>query len=94
MSKQIVVAGKKYDSRTVVSATEKLKLPNHPKVSAIAMPKTGEEGKLVLIVKIPFDRLGLNTKEIHLEIPSPRRIDAINKVVEALKLSPMYRRIA
>jgi len=39
MSKKIKVAGKEYDSRSVVMQPEKLNLPNHPRVSAVATPK-------------------------------------------------------
>jgi len=97
MSKKVTVAGTQYDSRTVVSQTERLNLPNHPKVNALAIPQMSEKGhtgNLKVIVKIPFGRLEANTKEIILTIPSPRRIDAINKVVEAVKSCPMYRRIS
>jgi hypothetical protein len=95
MSKKVEVAGQIYDSRTVINETERLHLPNHPKVNAIAIPQKVEAkhtGKLKVIVKIPFGKLEANAKEIILTIPSPRRIDAINKVVEAVKSCPMYRR--
>ena len=95
MSKKIIVAGQQYDSRTIVEQTEKLKLPNHPKVNALAIPvKNGNEltGQMTVVVKIPFGFLELNTKEIRLTIPSPRRIDAINRVTEEVKKILMYRR--
>ena len=44
MSKKVTVAGQTYDSRTVVSQLEKLHLPNHPKVNAIAIPVFKNEG--------------------------------------------------
>lgn len=91
MSKKVTVAGKDYDSRTIVTIPEKLKLPNHPRVNALAIPRLSD-GKLIVTVKIPFGNLEQNTKELRLVIQSPRRIDAINKVMEAIKLIPMYRR--
>lgn len=95
MSKRVIVAGQSYDSRTVVTKVEKLKLPNHPKVNALAVPiKEGENlsGKMTLVVKVPFGRLDANVKELHITLPSPRRIDAINRVVEEVKKLVMYRR--
>lgn len=96
MSKKIQVAGSEYDSRSVVEAPEKLHLPNHPKVYAFAIPvRMGKElsGKMKVIVKIPFGKLELNTKEIVIDVHSPRRIDAINKVIEVVKTIPTYRRV-
>ena len=80
-----------YDSRTVITSPEKLKLPSHPNVSALAIPRLNS-GTMIVTLKIPFGLLDANMKEVRLEIPSPRRIDAINKVVEKLKLIPTYRR--
>jgi len=101
MSKKVEVAGQVYDSRTIVEGVERLKLPNHPKVNAIAIPVFKNEGMdevhagvLRIVVKIPFGRIEGNAKEINLTISSPRRIDAINKVVEAVKACPMYRRVS
>lgn len=96
MSKKVEVAGQVYDSRTIVENTEKLKLPNHPKVNALVVPiKFGNKltGKMNVIVKIPFGSLAMNMKEVHFVVLSPRRIDAINKVIEVVKSSPMYRRV-
>lgn len=95
MSKKIKVGGQEYDSRSVVDKAEILKLPNHPKVNAVVIPLIRNErhsGSLKVIVKIPFGELGLTVKEIHLTINSPRRIDAINRVVEEVKKTLMYRR--
>ena len=53
MSKKIIVAGISYDSRTVVTDIERLKLPNHPKVKALVIPiKQGENltGKMNVVV--------------------------------------------
>jgi hypothetical protein len=61
MSKKVEVAGQVYDSRTIVEGVERLKLPNHPKVNAIAIPVFKNEGVdevhagvLRIVVKIPF----------------------------------------
>lgn len=94
MSKKVEVAGNSYDSRTVVTDVERLNLPNHPRVNAVAYPKMNGDkhsGKLKVIVKIPFN--WIHHKELVLEIESPRRIDAINAVVNAVKKMPMYRRL-
>lgn len=94
MSKKILVAGQEYNSRTVVTDIEKLNLPNHPRVNAIVYPKMNgnqHSGKLKVIVKFPFNFI--HSKEVVLEIESPRRIDAINAVVNAVKNLPMYRRL-
>jgi len=96
MSKKVIVAGQTYDSRTIVENVERLKFPNHPKINALAIPvKLGKDltGKMIVVVKIPFGNIVGNTKEIRFELSSPRRIDAINKAVELVKASPMYRRI-
>lgn len=96
MSKKVEVAGQLYDSRSVVESPERLHVPNHPKVYAFAIPvRMGKElsGKMKVIVKIPFGKMELNTKEVVIEVHSPRRIDAINKVVEVVKQIPTYRRV-
>lgn len=96
MSKKVEVAGQLYDSRSVVESPERLHVPNHPRVYAFAIPvRMGKElsGKMKVIVKIPFGKMELNTKEVVIEVHSPRRIDAINKVVEVVKQIPTYRRV-
>ncbi len=91
MSKKIKVAGKEYDSRTIVEKPEALKLPNHPKVKAIAVPDL-IHGTIKVMVKIVFGKFETAVKELTLQVDSPRRIDAINRVVEVVKSQPMYRR--
>ena len=95
MSKKIIVAGISYDSRTVVTDIERLKLPNQPKVKALVIPiKQGENltGKMNVVVKIPFGIIDSNAKELKFILPSPRRIDAIKRVIEEVKKTLMYRR--
>lgn len=89
MSKQIQVKGKTYDSRTIVTEPELLKLVNHPRVSAMAIPNE-REANILIIVKIPFGMTVM--KEVRLISNSPRRIDAINKVVNELHNTIAYRR--
>lgn len=91
MSKKIEVAGKSYDSRSVILQSEKLKIPNHPKVNALAIPK-GMSGITTVIIKIAFGMHDINAKEMKVDIISPKRIDIINKVIEMVKSQPTYRR--
>ncbi len=95
MSKRISVAGKEYDSRSIITTAERLHLPNHPKVNAIVIPKLKDGkpiGKMVVIAKIPFGSVDFNPKEVQLVVESPRRIDAINAVTDKVKEMVMYRR--
>lgn len=91
MSKKIEVAGKSYDSRSVIIESEKLKIPNHPKINALAIPK-GMSGITTVLIKLAFGTLDINQKEIRLEVASPKRIDVINEVVAKVKAQPTYRR--
>lgn len=91
MSKKIEVAGKTYDSRSVILQSEKLKIPNHPKVNALAIPK-GMTGTTTVLIKMAYGILDINQKEIRLEVSSPKRIDVINEVVSKVKSQPTYRR--
>lgn len=91
MSKKIEVAGKSYDSRSVILESEKLKIPNHPKINALAIPK-GMSGITTVIIKLAFGILDINQKEFRVEVASPKRIDVINEVVAKVKSQPTYRR--
>lgn len=91
MSKKIEIAGKSYDSRSVILQSEKLKIPNHPKVNALAIPK-GMSGVTTVLIKMAFGILDINQKEIKVEVASPKRIDIINRVIELVKSQPTYRR--
>ena len=91
MSKKIEVAGNSYDSRSVILQTEKLKIPNHPKINALAIPK-GMSGVTMVLIKLAFGILDINQKEIRIEVASPKRIDVINEVVSKVKSHPTYRR--
>lgn len=91
MSKKVRVAGQEYDSRTIVAEPEKLKIPNHPTVIAMAVPNL-REGIIKIILKIKFGRL--EEKEQLLISNSPKRIDAINKVIYTLKNTVAYKRMA
>ena len=92
MSKKIQVAGETYDSRSVILKSEKLKIPNHPKVNALAIPK-GMSGVTTVLIKVAFGILDINQKEMKIEVGSPKRIDVINKVVEMVKSQPTYKRV-
>lgn len=90
MSKQIKIGKETYDSRSVILSPERLKLPNHPRVSATAIPAPGKSS-VTILMNIPFS-VGY-TKTITLTSDSPKRIDAIRKVEMQLKQLPMYHRV-
>ena len=68
---------------------ELLKLVNHPTISALAVPNL-HEATITILIHIPFGVTVM--KEVRLVSNSPRRIDAINKVVNELHNTVSYRR--